>query len=81
MGPPAASSPSTRRRSAICASRGRPESQVALVEAYAKEQGLFYTPDTPDAVYSDTLTLDLESRWSRAWPARAARKTASRWAR
>jgi aconitate hydratase len=40
---------------------GRTEAQVALVEAYAKEQGLFYTPQTPDAVYSDHLTLDLAS--------------------
>ncbi|HJT79373.1 MAG TPA: aconitase family protein, partial [Gemmataceae bacterium] len=38
---------------------GRPEALVALVEAYTKEQGLFHTADTPEAVYSDTLTLDL----------------------
>ena len=38
---------------------GRDEHQVALVEAYMKEQGLFHGPDTPDAVYSDTLELDL----------------------
>ena len=29
------------------------------MEAYAKEQGLFLTPDAPDPVYSDTLSLDL----------------------
>jgi len=40
---------------------GRPSEQVALVEAYAKEQGLFHTPDTPDATYSDTLELDLRT--------------------
>src|SRR5258708_11771438 len=40
---------------------GRPKSQIALVEAYAREQGQFYTPNTPDAVYSDTLILNLES--------------------
>ncbi len=38
---------------------GRPDAQVALVEAYAKAQGLFHTKDTPEAVYSDTLSLDL----------------------
>jgi aconitate hydratase len=32
---------------------------VSLVEAYCKEQGLFLTPDSPDPVYSDTLSLDL----------------------
>ncbi len=40
---------------------GRPESLVQLVEAYMKEQGLFHTPSTPAAVYSDTLELDLSS--------------------
>jgi aconitate hydratase len=38
---------------------GRPEGQVALVEAYCREQGLFRTDDTPDPVFSDTLALDL----------------------
>ena len=33
--------------------------QIKLVEAYAKEQDLFLTPDSPDPVYSDTLSLDL----------------------
>ncbi|MBV8569464.1 MAG: aconitate hydratase AcnA [Acidobacteriaceae bacterium] len=37
----------------------RSRDQIALVEAYAKEQGLFLTPDAPDPVYSDTLSLDL----------------------
>ncbi len=32
---------------------------VSLVEAYSKEQGLFLTADSPDPVYSDTLSLDL----------------------
>src|SRR5207244_5857268 len=36
---------------------GRPDHQVALVEAYTKEQGLFHTAETPAAAYSDTLTL------------------------
>jgi aconitate hydratase len=38
---------------------GRPEALVRLVEAYTKEQGLFHTPGTPEAMYSDTLELDL----------------------
>jgi aconitate hydratase len=38
---------------------GRPKEQVALVEAYCKEQGLFHTPQSPEAAYSDTLSLDL----------------------
>jgi aconitate hydratase len=40
---------------------GRPEERIALVEAYMKEQGLFHTPDAPEAEYSDTLHLDLSS--------------------
>lgn len=38
---------------------GRSEAQVALVESYYKEQGLFLGADAPEATYSDTLTLDL----------------------
>ncbi|HEX6200608.1 MAG TPA: aconitate hydratase AcnA, partial [Thermoanaerobaculia bacterium] len=38
---------------------GRPKERVALAEAYFKEQGLFHTPDSPEAEYSDTLELDL----------------------
>jgi aconitate hydratase len=38
---------------------GRPETLVRLVEAYAREQGLFHTADSPEAVYSDTIELDL----------------------
>lgn len=37
----------------------RPAELVDLVEAYAKEQGLFLSKDSPDPVYSDTLSLDL----------------------
>ena len=37
----------------------RSADRVNLVEAYAKEQGLFLTPDSPDPVYSDTLSLEL----------------------
>ncbi|WP_109486959.1 aconitate hydratase [Occallatibacter savannae] len=38
---------------------GRSEEQIALVEAYYKEQGLFNTGDAPEAEYSQTLELDL----------------------
>ncbi len=40
---------------------GRDDARVALVEAYAKAQGMFRTSDTPDPVFSDTLELDLAS--------------------
>ena len=38
---------------------GRTEAHVALIEAYAKTQGLYRTNDTPDPIYSDRLELDL----------------------
>ncbi len=38
---------------------GRSEENIALVEAYAREQGMFHTADSPEATYSDTLGLDL----------------------
>jgi len=40
---------------------GREEEHVQLVEAYAKEQGIFRTDATPDPVFTDTLELDLSS--------------------
>ena len=38
---------------------GRSEEQIALVEAYCKEQGMFYTANTPEAEYTHVLELDL----------------------
>ncbi|MGZ3256896.1 MAG: aconitase family protein, partial [Croceibacterium sp.] len=38
---------------------GRSEEQLALVEAYAKEQGLWADPANPDPIFTDTLELDL----------------------
>ncbi len=38
---------------------GRSEEQVALVEAYTKEQGLFYEAGAPPPEYSATLELDM----------------------
>jgi aconitate hydratase len=40
---------------------GREEGQIALVEAYAKEQGFWLDPAAPDPVFTDTLELDLRS--------------------
>jgi aconitate hydratase len=40
---------------------GRSEEQIALVEAYAREQGLFHDASTPEAEYSELLSLDLGS--------------------
>src|SRR5262249_27388226 len=38
---------------------GRSADQIALVEAYAREQGLFHDDKTPEAEYSESLSLDL----------------------
>jgi aconitate hydratase len=38
---------------------GRPRERVELVEAYVREQGLFHDEGSEEAVYSDTLELDL----------------------
>jgi aconitate hydratase len=38
---------------------GRPRERVELVEAYCREQGMFHDEESEDAVYSDTLELDL----------------------
>jgi aconitate hydratase len=38
---------------------GRGEEQIALVEAYGREQGLFHDEKTPEAEYSELLSLDL----------------------
>jgi aconitate hydratase len=40
---------------------GREEARIALVEAYAKAQGMWRDTDTPDPVFTDTLELDLGS--------------------
>jgi aconitate hydratase len=40
---------------------GRPEEQIALVEAYAKEQGLWHEPGSEAPVFSELLELDLGS--------------------
>ncbi|MGB5474782.1 MAG: aconitate hydratase AcnA [Gammaproteobacteria bacterium] len=40
---------------------GRSEQQIALVEAYAREQGMFREPGAPDAAYTRSVELDLAS--------------------
>jgi aconitate hydratase len=40
---------------------GRTEEHIALTEAYFRAQGLFHTPDAPEAEYSSTLSLDLNT--------------------
>ena len=38
---------------------GRDEWQIALVEAYCREQGLWHNVEDPDPVFTDTLELDM----------------------
>jgi len=38
---------------------GRPTATIELVDAYAREQGMFHDENTPDPVFSDLLELDL----------------------
>ncbi len=53
------------------AATGRSKAQVALVEAYAKVQGLWIEPGAPEPVFTDTLELNLaEVRSSLAGPKR-----------
>ncbi len=40
---------------------GRDDHHVNLVEAYAKEQGMFHLPDGVEPVYSETIELDLST--------------------
>jgi aconitate hydratase len=50
---------------------GRSDEQIALVEAYAKAQGLWHEPGAPEATYSATLELDMgEIKPSLAGPKR-----------
>ncbi len=40
---------------------GRPDELAEMVERYAKAQGLYRTDDTPDPIFTDTLSLDLDT--------------------
>ena len=58
---------------------GPPEGAAStLVEAYAKEQGLWHDEDTEEPTFSETLELDLGDGRAVARRARSARRTASR---
>src|SRR5207245_4825530 len=51
--------------------RGRSESHVQLVEAYARAQGLFRLPAGPEPVFDQIVELDLATvEPSVAWPRR-----------
>ena len=56
---------------------GRSEEQVALVEAYAREQGMFHEPGAEEAS-TPTRSCSTSATSSRASPGRAARRTACR---
>ncbi|HEY4029586.1 MAG TPA: aconitate hydratase AcnA [Caulobacteraceae bacterium] len=43
------------------AKTNRDPARVALVEAYAKEQGLWVDPESPEPVFTDTLELDIST--------------------
>jgi aconitate hydratase len=38
---------------------GRPTEQIELVDAYAREQGMFHEPDSEEPTFSETLQLEL----------------------
>ena len=40
---------------------GRPTELIELVDAYAREQGMFHTPESEEPTFSDTIELDLAS--------------------
>ena len=40
---------------------GRSEENIALVEAYAKAQGMFRDADSPEAIYSEYVALDMST--------------------
>ena len=60
MAPPAAFSRSTRTPSITLSATGRDKDRVALVEAYAKAQGMWRDEGSADPVFTDTLQLDLK---------------------
>ncbi len=56
---------------------GRRPEHIALVEAYARAQGLFRSDDSPDPRFSDVIELDLATVVPN-WPVRAGRRIGSR---
>ncbi len=53
--------PITRATIDYLAATNRAPERVALVEAYAKAQGMWREPTDPDPVFTDTLELDMSS--------------------
>jgi len=53
--------PVTRATIDYLTATNRDADRVALVEAYAREQGLWVEPGDPEPVFTDTLALDLSS--------------------
>jgi len=53
--------PIDRRTLEYLRTTGRSEERLALVEAYARAQGMFREAGTPDPVFTETLELDLAS--------------------
>ena len=49
---------------------GRDDDRVALVEAYAKAQGMWRDSAAADPHFTDILSLDL-SKWRRRWQAQS----------
>ena len=70
--------PGRRGDAALPAPHRPPDEQVALVEAYCKEQGLFRTRRTRPKPTTPTRSSSTSPPSSRAWPARSARRTACR---
>ena len=56
---------------------GRPPEQLALVEAYAKEQGLWHDEHAEEPTFTDTSSSTSATSCPRS-PGRSARRTASR---
>ncbi|WP_439815190.1 aconitate hydratase AcnA [Zavarzinia sp. CC-PAN008] len=53
--------PVDRETIAYLKKTGRKAARVALVEAYAKAQGMWRKPGTPDPIFTDTLELDIST--------------------
>ena len=51
--------PDRRRDPPLPRFTGRPTEEIELVEAYAREQGLFHEPEAEEPTFSETLELDL----------------------
>jgi aconitate hydratase len=60
-GRPSASSPIDEKSLDYLRMTNRAPEQIELVEAYAREQGLFRLDGAPEPVYTDTLSLELST--------------------